>query len=185
MPATTSPACAAGASRMVSSGGCEGRLHGAGAVHVGDAQLVARMGAERVVPHQLFGDAVGKLRVQSARQVGPLGVGLRADGHVLARRHRHRTRDETRDTRQQHLVWRRVRRSNADDEARRRHDAVVSPEHGGPQPADAVGTMGFGVTSWQGHTARLLPQRRRSEGGGWGYIATHPGSSPVRAGPSR
>lgn len=78
------------------------------------------MGAERITRHQLPGDlpraaavdatgdieagqlvqlgvaVVGQLAA-FARQVRPLGIGLRADGDVFPGRHRHRTRDEPRD----------------------------------------------------------------------------------------
>ena len=66
------------------------------------------------------------------------GVGLRADGHILASGHRHGASHKSRDTRDQDIVLRRSRRGNADDQACGRDDTIGGPEHRGSQPPDAV-----------------------------------------------
>ena len=85
------------------------------------------------------------------REIGLLGVGLRADGHVLARRHRHRARDQRGCARDQHVARLRARRCDADDQARGRDDAVIGAEHGGPEPAHAAGMVVFGMDAKPGH----------------------------------
>ena len=99
------------------SAACTGRA----AARVRDAELVARVRAERVVRHELLGDRCARARGSSPRrdvdrrelvvlgrvvgfelralalEVRLLGVGLRVHRHVLAGRHRHRARDEPRD----------------------------------------------------------------------------------------
>ncbi len=135
---------------------------------VRDAELVASVGAERVVRHELLGHLLRELLIQApahvdahelavlagvvglellalARQIGLLAVGLRADRDVLAGRHRHRAGHRARDAGRQQAAVTRVGRRDADEQARRRHDAVVGAEHGGPQPADALQSMPFSM----------------------------------------
>ena len=73
-----------------------------------------------------------------AREIRLFGVGLRADRHILAGRHRHGPRHQACDTGDQDIVLLRRCRGNADDQARGRDNTVVSAEHRGAQPADAV-----------------------------------------------
>ena len=94
---------------------------------LGDAELVARMGAERVVLHQLLGHLLRQARARArARHRWPsahavprrdpaassarsrdrsavLGVGLRMDRDVLAGGHRHGAGHQPRDAGQQHV----------------------------------------------------------------------------------
>jgi hypothetical protein len=95
---------------------------------------------ERVVFHQLGGDARGQRLVEPAlhvdgrqlgvlllgirgqfptlaREVGAFRVGLRADRHVLAGSHRHRAGDEAGDAGNQDDLGTRARRRDAQDEA--------------------------------------------------------------------
>ena len=62
-----------------------------------------------------------------AREIRPFGVGLRADGHILAGGHRHGAGHQSRDTRDQDGVLRRGRRGNANDQTCGRDDAIVGP----------------------------------------------------------
>ena len=120
--------------------------------------------------HQLHGDFLRQRRVETAlhvdrrelaslgadvrgelasfaSEVRRFGIGLRAHRYVLAGSHRHRTGDEPRHAGDAHRSARSARSRNTQHETRRRHDAVVSAEHGGTQPANAVGTMEFTVDS--------------------------------------
>ena len=75
--------------------------------------------------------------VALSHQVCLLGVGLRADRHVLTGRHRQRAGDETGDTGDQDVLTRRIGRRNADDQARGGHDAIVGAQHRGTKPSDS------------------------------------------------
>ena len=99
---------------------------------------------------------------RSMREIGLLGVGLRADGDILARRHRHRARDQRGCARDQHVARLRARRCDADDQARGRDDAVIGAEHRGPQPADAAGMVVFGMDAKTGHPGYGLKKLRTS-----------------------
>jgi hypothetical protein len=62
-------------------------------------------------------------------QIGALGVRLRADGYVLARSHRHRSGDQTRQTGDENLATRGAGRCDTNHQTGRRPDAIVGPEH--------------------------------------------------------
>ena len=98
-----------------------------------------------------------------AREIRLFRVGLRTDGHILAGSHRHGASNQTRDTRDQDSALRRCRRGNADDQAGSRDDAVVGPEHCGPQPPNAVDKVVFRVQAQPAHGFPLItpssPQR--------------------------
>ena len=163
----------------------ERRLHRARGRGVGQAEFVARMGAEGVVRHELPGHLVGECRIEpaldvDARQLAPLagrvaqqfgllagavgllGVGLRMDRDELAGGHRHRPGDQRRHAGQQDRAVVGARDADAEHEARSRHDAVVRAEHGRAQPADAVAKVAFGMAP-----ADAAERRRRGRRGGW------------------
>ena len=115
-------------------------MGGARALQFGYAELVAGMGCQGVVRHQLLGHLGGEQRLQAAgdvdacqlrvflsrvgrelmplaRQVGLLSVGLRADGDVLASGHRHRPGAAPRNTFDQDRAAIHRRRGDADEQA--------------------------------------------------------------------
>jgi len=120
--------------------------------------------------HQSFGDLIGEWHIQAtrdvdgrelrllegpvarellslARQVGPLRVGLGADGYVLAGSHRHRPGYQAGHPGDQDVASRRVRGGHADEQARGRHDAVVCAQDGGAQPTDSLRTVALAMSS--------------------------------------
>ena len=113
------------------------------------------MRAERVLGHELNGDLVGRAaarrrarhRSARVRAVSNLGSSGRAPAfrardrrppcrpaswteHIFAGRHRHRARDEAGDAGDEHFAGRGRGGGDADDEARRRDDAVIGAENG-------------------------------------------------------
>src|SRR6478736_2582768 len=149
----------------------EGEHRGAGGVprvgQVGrvDAELGLGMRGQRVVGRELARDlgcqlashplglvelgqllelALGVLVQLLAleRQERPLRVTLGADRDVLAGSHRHGTRGQGGDAREDDrgLVGGRTR--DADDDAGGRHDAVVGAEDAGPEPVEARADVG-------------------------------------------
>ena len=72
-----------------------------------------------------------------ASEIGLFGVGLRADRHELAGRHRHRAREKARQHRRTERSSAGIRRCDADDQARGRNNAIIRAEHSCAQPADA------------------------------------------------
>ncbi len=165
-----------------------------------DAELVARVRAERVVRHELRRPPAARARHRGrARRRSPparrarLGVGRRAPRArargrparcrpASSRRRirpppsRSRRRRGPRRPRAAPSPARRVRRGHADHEARRRDDAVVGAEHRGAQPADAVGTVLFPMR--HGRTPVRLPREAAADPRGRTPIA--PNGSPVR-----
>ena len=146
----------------------QGRLDRTGGRHLRDAELIPRMGAERVLRHQLIGDLSREARFDAAldvdqgellvlegglarelrslaRKIGLLGVGLRADRNVLACRHGHGASDQPGDAGDQHLRTRGRGSRHTDDQARRRDEPVIGAEYGCPQPADARHKVAFGM----------------------------------------
>lgn len=118
-----------------------------------------RVRPQCVFRHQLPGDRVGRRRVDAApgtdarefadlgvdvarhlgplaRNIGALGIRLRADRDIFACRHRHRAGDQPCGTGDKNVGRLSRRRSDANDQARGGDDAVVGAEHGGAQPAD-------------------------------------------------
>ena len=98
----------------------KGGLNRPGSRDFRDSKLVARMGAQGIFGHQLSGNLRGKVAIEAtldvdarqlrelrggilpqlfalAAQIGFLGVGLRADRHVLAGGHRHGPSYQSRD----------------------------------------------------------------------------------------
>ena len=147
----------------------ERRLEGPRAEHVGDAQLVARVAGQRIVRHQLDGHLLREARIEAAAdvdrgqlgqlrvrlrgqllllaaEIGVLRVGLGADRHVLPGGHRHRAGDEPGGAGDQHARGAGVGRRHAEDEAGRRHDAVVGSEDRGAKPADVLRAMHLRMT---------------------------------------
>ena len=115
------------------------------------------MGTERIVGHQLPGHLLGKVRFDTAahidlrqllplesrlacefaalaREIGLLGVGLGTHRNIFSRCHRHGTGDQSRHAGDQHVA---MRRRHTDDQARRRNDPVICPQHRGAEPANA------------------------------------------------
>ena len=124
--------------------------------------------AQSILRHQLLRDLLRQLRLYAAfdvdvgkllmlepdilrelfalaRQIGLLGVGLRAHRHIFAGRHRHGAGNEPGDSGNQDIARSRRCRSNADDQTCRRDNAVIGSEHGGSQPADALYQVTFGM----------------------------------------
>ena len=137
------------------------------------------MGGQGIFRHQLLSNLPGKRLIDAAldvnfgkliefklgilaqllafaREIRLFGVGLRADGHILAGGHRHGASHQCRDTRDQDIVMRRGRRGNADDQACGRDDAIVGPEHRGPQPPDAVDEVVLRVQAKTTHEFLLI-----------------------------
>ena len=98
-----------------------------------------------------LGGRVGRQLVALARQVGLFGVGLRMHRHVFAGGHRHGARHQPRHARDQDGRVAGMGRGHADHQAGGGDDAVVGAQHGGAQPADAVGTVAFCVTASDVH----------------------------------
>ena len=113
------------------------------------------MGVERVLGHELISDLLGELRFQAplfvdmgklfflldrllaeraslARQVSGLGVGLREDGRIFARRHRHCASRPPGDRRGQDFGPPTRGRCDPHYEAGGRNDPVVGAEDGRP-----------------------------------------------------
>ena len=130
------------------------------------SQFVARVGAKRVVRHQLIGDGFRDLRVEAAANVyrgqlltfvvrfcgeapplefqfGLFGIGLRTDRHILTGRHRQRAGDQAGKAGQDNGMAISLRGCDADDQAGRGNNAVVRAEHGSPQPTNAMSTVAF------------------------------------------
>ena len=80
-----------------------------------------------------------------ARKIRTFGVGLRADGNILAGSHRHGASHQSRDACDQDSVLRCGRRGDADNQTRSRDDAIVSPEHCGSQPPDTADEVLLGM----------------------------------------
>jgi hypothetical protein len=146
-------------------------------------EFVPRVGAERVLRHELLGhlgrergfEAAGHVDSSQLRplgrlvggelgplalEIGALRVGLRADRDVFAGRHRHRAGHEPRHRRDEDRRRRRPRRGDADDEARGRDEAVVRAEDRRAEPADPLGAMEFRVTP---HLMLSISASRRSK----------------------
>ena len=78
-----------------------------------------------------------------ARDIGALGIGLAADRHIFARRHRQGTGGQPRNPGQQHGGAVGIGGGDADDQAGGRQYAVIGAEHGRAQPADALDEVPF------------------------------------------
>lgn len=177
------------------------RLYRTGGGEFRNAELVARVRAKRILRHELIGDPQRQLGVDAAlhidpgefvafefglrrkfgpfpRKVGPLGVRLRTDRHIFARRHGHRAGDKAGGARDQHLGGGGGRRGHADDQAGGRDDAVIGAEHGRTQPADAGDEMVFGMDVQAGQG---FPSMGAGRGGGVAAQNTIPAS--FRPGP--
>ena len=156
------------AAPMEKADGRGGRgLNGVGPGALSEAELVAGVGAQRILRHKLLGDLCRESRCEPAinvdlRQLAHLGprllieralfslkvggfrIGLRADRDVFARRHRHRACRPAGEGGGEDLPAARRGGGDADHEARRRDDAVIGPQHGRPQPSDAMDEMFLG-----------------------------------------
>ena len=78
-------------------------------------------------------------------QICALGVGLGADGHIFTGRHGHCPSHQPGYAGDQHAAAAGFGCGHADDQTGSGNNAVVGSEHGGPEPADAVGAMRFSV----------------------------------------
>jgi hypothetical protein len=120
----------------------------------------------------LFGLRLCRQLVALPREIRLLGVGLRADRHVFAGGHRQRAGDETRDSGDQHVLPRGIGGRDADDEARRRDDAIVGAEHRGTKPPDSfaavtltmprVSLLVVCVPTWHTYRARAGSSERQT-----------------------
>ncbi len=163
-----------------------GRLSGSGAESLRNAEFVPRMCTQRIVEHELCGHLARQFRFESAldidacqfallghrvglqfeafaRQIGCFGVGLRMHRHVFAGRHRHRTCHQAGHSRHQDGAVAGTGSCHPEYEAGGRHDAVVGPQHGSPQPADAVSTVPFPVKRVMWPVVPLLIKRRQPQ----------------------
>ena len=138
---------------------------GRATMHVREPELVAGVRAERVVRHQLVGDVLGQRRRRGRGRRRSPASSSRSKTGSAARCSRSMSRSAsststceltetyspaaidiapaTRPATPATRIWAPVGlcRGDADDQARRRHDAVVGAEHGGAQPADALAAM--------------------------------------------
>ena len=80
-----------------------------------------------------------------ACEVGPFGIGLRADRDIFARRHGHCARHQTRNAGNEDRRSRRTRSRDTHDEAGGGDNAVIGTKHGSTQPADPCDEMGFAM----------------------------------------
>ena len=101
--------------------------------------------------HELFGDLPGQRRIEPAAlvdsrkllmlagivrveflpfaiDVGLLGISLRVDRHIFAGRHRHRACHQARNAGDQDILLADIRGGDPEDQACRRHDAVIGAE---------------------------------------------------------
>jgi len=125
----------------------------------GRLTFVARMGAQRVLRHQLPGDLARKPGFDSAHhvslreffglehriggelprfacKVGMFGVGLRTDRNIFSRGHRHGAGDQPGHTGKQNIALGSGGRRHAEDQAGGRYDSVIGAKHCRPQPSD-------------------------------------------------
>jgi hypothetical protein len=86
--------------------------------------------------------------VSLAIQIGPLGIGLRADRHVFTGRHGQSARHQACDSGNEHLLPTRSRRYDANHQAGCRDDAVIGPEYGGAKPPDAAAAVLLAFSHW-------------------------------------
>ena len=116
----------------------------------GDLSRQRRINA---APHIDFGEFVQlKFRVFGqfsalARQVRAFCIGLRTHGHELARRHRHRARNQARSASQYNLRTSRRGGGYAGNQTRGRNNPVVGAKHCGSQPANAIGQVKFSMST--------------------------------------
>src|SRR6185436_7337422 len=124
------------------------------------------MSGERVSVHELIGDLSGESRRESPglidpdqlgllclwgscelmalpRQIGRLGVCLGADGDVLASGHRHGSRNEASDARDEDGGPPGACGGDTDDQARRRDESIVGSENRGAEPPNMRSAMAF------------------------------------------
>ena len=83
-------------------------------------------------------------------EVGALGVGLGADRDIFPGRHRHGPGDQGRDAGHEDRPPALRGGGDPDDQAGGGDDAVIGPQHGGAQPADAVDAVGLSVKAGHG-----------------------------------
>jgi hypothetical protein len=91
-----------------------------------------------------------------AHQIRLFGVGLRADGHILASGHRHGASHQSRDTRDQDFMLRRGRCGNTNDQACCRDNPIVGAEHRCSQPPNAVDKVVLRVQAKTTHAFLLI-----------------------------
>ena len=80
-----------------------------------------------------------------ARKIGLLGVGLRADRDIFARRHRHGAGNQTGQTGDEDLGPPGPCGGHAHDQTGGRDKAIIRPQHRRAQPADAMDHVDFGM----------------------------------------
>ena len=76
-------------------------------------------------------------------EVGLLGIRLRVNRHILAGGHRHRSGNQSGDSRDQHAAVTPVRRGDSEHQARSGEDTVVGAQYGRAQPTDAPYAVPF------------------------------------------
>ena len=141
---------------------------------LGQPQFVPRMSSQRIMDHKLARDLQRDLRIDApaaidggqfaglglrigiqlgalTRQIGGLGIGLRADRNILARRHRHGPGDESRDARDEDPCLAGLGGGNANDQTGGRHQSIIGPQHCGAQPSDPGDQMAFGMAFKSAH----------------------------------
>jgi len=127
----------------------------------GHAELVTRMGAERIRSRERLGDLAGQfdweptfdidrcqlllldvwMRLELSAflvEVGSLNVSLRADRYVFACGHRHSACDQGGYGRREDETGRGSSSNHTDRDARDRNNSIVGAEYGGSQPSRAL-----------------------------------------------
>jgi hypothetical protein len=142
-------------------------------------KLIARVGGQGIFRHHLLGNLPSKLLIDTTLDVDlsklikfklsilsqllaftpeirMFGVGLRADGHILASGLRHGASHQSRDTRDQDFMLRRGRCGNANDQACCRDNPIVGAEHRCSQPPNAVDAVVLRVQAKTTHAFLLI-----------------------------
>ena len=143
-------------------------------MHFGQCEFVTRVGSQCIMRHHLLGHARSCLPVDSSRlinsrqflllafrlllqfnalasEISIFRISLGADRDILSGRHGHCSGEEGGNACEQHARSRCLGRRDPDDEARRRHDAVICAKDRRPKPTDTCAGVSFRVTVQSTH----------------------------------